>query len=141
MRKRGAIRSIKSARIYTVGELAETLGVSRNTVRAWSRAGLPTSRDVRPHLIQGKQAKAWLTARATKRHRKLTGENMLCTRCKEHAAPMGGMVDSTVLRHNRVLLCGLCPHCGTPMHRFVSMRQLPEFARIFDIRSTSRTAP
>jgi hypothetical protein len=139
--KRTPIRSIKSARSYTIAEVARLRGVSLNSVRNWVRAGLPVLRAERPYLIQGAQLKAWLIDRAEARKLRLNPEEMLCLRCKAARTPLGGMVDCTFISSSKVLLTGLCPICGGAIQRFANSRQLTGLATFFDLKFNGPRAP
>lgn len=73
---------IKADRSYTVEELAEATGTTPQTVRAWIKTGLPALTDERPHLVIGRQAKAYLADRAEKARRPLGIGEFFCFRCK-----------------------------------------------------------
>jgi excisionase family DNA binding protein len=141
MKKRNGIKSIKSARSYTMAEAADCLGVSLNTIRNYVKGGLPILRAERPFLIHGGELKAWLAARRLRAKQPLKLEQMLCLRCKTPQTPLGGMVDCTALSSRKLQMKGLCPSCGGIMHRAASHRQLPEFARFFDIKPSKPKAP
>jgi hypothetical protein len=141
MNKRKGTRSIKSARSYTMAQAADHLGVSLNTIRNHVNDGLPILRTERPFLIQGEQLKAWYAARSERAKQPLKPEQMLCLRCKAPQTPLGGMVDCTALSSGKLQLSGLCPSCGGVINRLASHRQLPDFARFFDIKLSKPKAP
>ena len=60
---------VKLHRVYSVQELADCLGVHKNTVRHWQVAGLAAIDGNRPTLFDGKTTKAFLLARQTSRKR------------------------------------------------------------------------
>ncbi len=141
MIKRKGIQSIKSARCYTMAEASECLGVSLSTIRNYEKGGLPVLRAERPFLIQGAELKAWLAARRQRAKQPLKAEQMFCLRCKAPQTPLGGMVDCTALSSGKLQLTGLCPTCGGVIHRAASHRQIPDFARFFDIKPSKPKAP
>jgi transposase-like protein len=56
-------RRVKIHRSHTVEEIARSLGVHKNTVRVWVKAGLPTSNKRRPLLVLGEDLVSFLQAR------------------------------------------------------------------------------
>ncbi len=90
MSKRTPIRSIKSARSYTIAEVARLRGVSLNSVRNWVRAGLPVLRAERPYLIQGAQLKAWLIDRAEARKLRLNPRRCCACAARLLGRPLAG---------------------------------------------------
>jgi excisionase family DNA binding protein len=141
MIKRKGPHTIKSARCYTMAEASECLGVSLNTIRNYLRDGLPILRAERPFLIPGAELKAWLATRKQRAKQPLKPEQMLCLRCKTPQTPLGGMVDCATLSSGKLQLTGLCPSCGGVIYRVASHRQLPDFARFFEVKPCKRNAP
>jgi hypothetical protein len=141
MTKRKGPHTIKSARCYTMAEASDCLGVSLNTIRNYVQDGLPILRAERPFLISGAELKAWLAAKHQRAKQPLKPEQMLCLRCKTPQTPLGGMVDCTPLSSGKLQLTGLCPSCGGVIHRVASLRQLPDFARFFEVKPSKPKAP
>lgn len=133
MAKAHNIHAVKSARVYTLPEAAKASGVSVGTLRNWVRAGLPILKAEKPYLVSGQVLKDWVKNRDRKARRKLLLHEMLCMRCKAASVPAGSMVDCIPQTSRTMRLTALCPHCGGAMHRMISTRQLPEFARLFDV--------
>jgi hypothetical protein len=132
--KRPRPQLIKSARCYTVPELAAVVGASVHGVRNWVRAGLPALRKERPTLIRGKDAKIWLQARQAKKQTKLLFHEFLCLRCKSAKSPFGGMADCHEQTTHTLRLTALCPGCGKAMHRIIARHHLADFQQIFDVQ-------
>ncbi len=110
---------IKLHRTYTVGELAQRLGVHKNTVRQWQREGLRPIDAGRPVLFQGAAVRAFLTQRNAGRKRPCPPGTIYCFRCRAPQAPAGGMVDYLALTTQAGNLRALCETCGGLMHRRV----------------------
>ena len=108
---------IKLHRSYTAGELARLLGVHKNSVRGWQRAGLTAMSDSRPVLFQGAAARAFLVARNKARKRPCRPGTMYCLRCREPRSPALEMVEFAAREHGAGNLRALCGDCGTIMHR------------------------
>jgi hypothetical protein len=94
MRKRRPnYRLVKIHRNYTVEEAAELLGTHKNTVRAWVKAGLPTTDDKRPALILRRELALYLQARRTKNKRPCSPGEIYCVRCRAPRRPAGDMAE------------------------------------------------
>lgn len=110
---------VKLHRSYGVGEIADRLGVHKNTVRQWQRAGLKPIDDGRPVLFQGAAVRAFLLERNAGRKRPCPPGTLFCFRCREPRAPWGGLVDYVALTAEGGNLRALCGTCETLMHRRV----------------------
>jgi hypothetical protein len=108
---------IKIHRSYTAVELARLLGVHKNSVRSWQKAGLAAMAGGRPALFQGAAARAFLNARNKARKRPCPPGTIYCFRCREPRPPALGMVEFVAAKHGAGDLRGLCGECGTLMHR------------------------
>ena len=108
---------VKLHRSYAVGELADRLGVHKNTVRQWQRDGLAPIDGGRPVLFQGRTVRAFLGARNASRKRPCPPGTLYCVRCREPRAPGGGMVDFIPITPLSGNLRAICADCGTLMHR------------------------
>lgn len=93
MVKRPNHRVVRSARSYTIPEVAGVLGVSVGTVRSWVRSGLPAMVAQRPFLILGCELRDFLNARRAKFKASLQADELFCFSCKTARKPLGLMVD------------------------------------------------
>jgi hypothetical protein len=90
--------------LYTLSELEAELGV-------------PHQRDARDHVwIDGRQLAAWVqTLQATRSRRPgLNPDEAYCFRCNR---PVKLAVSTVQSQGKQALLCGICPECGTAIHR------------------------
>lgn len=110
-------RLAKLHRSFSVFELADLLGVHRNTVRQWIRGGLPVLDGAKPILIIGGEFQAWWAKRTKARKRPCEPGQMYCFKCREPKAPALGMVEYTPANPVTGNLKALCETCGTLMHR------------------------
>ena len=110
-------RLAKLHRSFTVFELAELLGVHRNTVRQWIKEGLPVLDGAKPILILGSEFQAWWAKRTNARNRPCQPGQLYCFKCREPKAPAFGMVDYTAKNAVTGNLKAMCETCGTMMHR------------------------
>jgi hypothetical protein len=124
MRRRLNAGRIKLHRTYTVHELARTLGVHKNTVRAWLAIGLATIDDARPALILGSVAIDFFRQRRQLAKRPCSAGQLYCVRCREPKTPAHNFADYVPLSATSGNLRGFCPVCETVMHRRVSLATL-----------------
>jgi excisionase family DNA binding protein len=115
---------VKLHRSYTVGELADRLGVHKNTVRQWRREGLEPLDGGRPVLFQGATVRAFLAARNAGRRRPCGPGRFYCFRCRAPQPPAGGMVDFVPLTARSGNLRAICGTCEGFMHRRASTEAL-----------------
>lgn len=126
-------RLLKIHRSYTVEEAARRLGVHKNTVRSWIRGGLPTIDARRPTLIGGSDLRCFLEAKSKKRKQPCALGEFYCVKCRAPKAPAGAMADYVPITTSSGNLRGLCPDCGTLIHRRVAYAKLDAFRAILDI--------
>ncbi len=126
-------RLVKIHRNYTVEETANLFGIHKNTVRAWIKAGLPTSDDKRPMLILGHELVAFLQARRGKyKHTCKPGE-IYCVRCRAPKLPASDMAEYQPITEKFGNLIAICPDCDSIMNRRVSMAKLEQVRGKMDI--------
>lgn len=110
-------RLAKRHRSFSVFELADLLGVHRNTVRQWIKDGLPVLDGAKPILIIGGEFQAWWAKRTKARKRPCQPGQMYCFKCRAPKAPALGMVEYAAKNAVTGNLKALCETCGTFMHR------------------------
>ena len=110
---------VKIHRSYTARELADRLGVHKNTVRHWQRKGLQPVDERRPYLFKGAAVRAFLADQYAKRKRPCTAGTFYCFRCREPRPPVATSVEYVQMRPGSGNLGGICIDCGTAMHRRV----------------------
>jgi hypothetical protein len=118
-------RRIKMHLSYTVDEAARTVGIRKPAVRRWMKAGLPVIDSRKPALIRGVDLLEFLKARAKPKQPCPPG-HAYCVKCKAPHPPDGGMAEFVQLTPTNGNLRGLCPVCGTMMHRRTSLKQLEQ---------------
>ena len=132
-RHRPSHRLVKIHRNYTVEETSRLLGIHKNTVRAWIEAGLPVCKDMRPHLILGRELAAYLQSRRAKKKRPCAPGEMYCFRCRVPRTPAGDMADFVLKTNALGNLVGICPQCSGMMYRRASVAKLPAIREKLDI--------
>lgn len=115
---------VKLHRIYNVQELAECLGVHKNTVRHWQGDGLKAIDGNRPTLFEGETARAFLLARQTSRKRPCAPGTIYCFKCREPRPPALGMAEFIPGKGTTGNLMALCDTCGTMMHRRANVAKI-----------------
>lgn len=115
---------VKLHRFYSVHELAECLGVHKNTVRHWQDAGLKAIDGNRPTLFEGVTARAFLLARNTSRKRPCPPGMIYCLKCRVPRAPALDMVEFIPGMGGTGNLTALCDTCGTAMHRRANVAKI-----------------
>lgn len=135
MAKRLDHRAVRSARSYTVHEVADVLGVYVGTVRGWVRSGLPAMVAQRPFLILGCELREFLNARRSQSKASLQFDQLYCFTCKAARKPLGLMVDVHQQSVKTARLEGLCEVCGGICNRMISHAQFAHILSIFDVAS------
>jgi len=119
-------RRAKTHYNYTVAEAAELFGVHRNTVRNWTRIGLETIRAGGSVLILGDELRGHLTRQNAKRRVKCPPGSMYCLKCRDARRPPDELVEIVPMTPTTVDLRGLCPDCGSLMHRRANLARIVE---------------
>src|SRR3569833_1946066 len=117
--RRANPRKAKLHYCYTVGELAASFDVHKNTIGNWQHAGLEPIDKRRPLLFQGATVRAFLVACNEARKRPCRPGTLYCFRCRQPRAPALGMVDYIPVTATSGNLRAICEHCETIMHRRV----------------------
>ncbi len=125
---------VKLNRSYDVGELAELLGVHKNTVRHWPAEGLAPVDQGRPMLFHGEQVRAFLARRNADRKHPCPPGTFYCFSCRQHREPALGMVDCLEERAEVGNLKALCTACETMMYRRVRVSELSTVMPGLDVR-------
>jgi len=119
IRRKANPNRVKLHRNYTARELADRLGVHKNTVRHWQGKGLTPIDDQRPQLFKGAAVRAFLAGQYAKRKRPCPVGTLYCFKCREPRPPVPTCVEYVQLRPGSGNLGGICIDCGTVMHRRV----------------------
>lgn len=121
---------------YPVEVIARMLGVHKNTVRAWLKAGLEAIDDRRPGMVQGRVLRAFLERKRTVNRSKCPPGTLYCVKCRAPRRPALGMVDFIPLRLSSGNLRALCETCGTLMHRAANKASLSALMPNLEVRIT-----
>lgn len=105
-------RLMKRHRAYSVEEVAIILGIHKNSVRGWIKAGLPTVDKSRPLLMLGSDARAFLEARQKAAKRPCPPGHFYCFKCREPMPPAMGLVEFAPRNAVSGNLRALCASCG-----------------------------
>jgi DNA-binding XRE family transcriptional regulator len=127
-KKYPSARRFKIHRSYSIEEVAHVVGVHKNTVRRWEKAGLRPIDDRRPKLFHGNELHRFLDAQRQQDRRPCPPGHMYCLRCRAPKVPFGRVADLLPLTASVANLRGIC-ECGTLMHRRASHRTLADASR------------
>jgi hypothetical protein len=122
--RRANPRRAKLHRSYTAAELAACLGVHKNTVRLWRRAGLEPLEPARPVLFQGSVVRAFLARRNARRKRPCPPGMLYCFRCRQPRAPALGKVYYNPVTDTCGNLRAHCEACAAIMYRRIRLGDL-----------------
>jgi excisionase family DNA binding protein len=132
-RRRPNPRLIKIHRSYSIDEAARLLRAHKNTIRTWIKQGLPIIDRRRPTLIHGIDLSEFLKNRRKRAKRPCPPGYMHCLKCRSSQKPAAGLADYLPITATSGNLRGLCPHCGTLMHRRVAFAKLAIFGANLEI--------
>lgn len=133
MPKRPNPMAINMALTYTIEEAANALGVTTATIRNYVRRGLPIMTSQRPYLISGEALRLFLLNERQSCKNPLKDNELFCPSCRKGRRPFGMMVDLVVASSKTGRLTGVCEICDGTSQRMISIRQIKDFAVIFDI--------
>lgn len=117
-------RRVKIHRNYTVEEAAMILGVHKNTVRNWLKAGLQPVDNRRPILILGRALASFLHTRRKEKRQHCRPGQFYCLRCRVPKTSAACKADYLPVTPTSGNLRGTCCDCGTRMYRRVSTEKL-----------------
>lgn len=124
MRRRYKVGRIKRLRTYSVGDIADTVGVHPHTVRLWLAAGLPATDGQRPTLVRGEDLRTFLEGQRAIRKRPCPPATIYCVGCREPKRPAGDMAELIQISASAGNLRAICPTCERFMHRRVNVANL-----------------
>lgn len=127
-------RRIKIHLSYTISEVAELLGVHKNTVQHWIKSGLPHIRDGRPLLILGQDLKEFLNGRRLKGRKPCPPGHLFCLKCREPRRPAARMLDYVPITLTSGNLKGICEVCETFIFRRILLVKVATASAEFDVQ-------
>jgi excisionase family DNA binding protein len=130
-RKRGRY-GVKIHRSYSVDEAARALGVAKITVRRWIKGGLPALTDQKPMLILGSDLAHFLS-KSNAPSQTCQPFECFCVKCRTPQRPAGDMAEFIPLTTVIGNLRGICPSCGTLMHKRMKRDALELLGGILDV--------
>ena len=127
-------RRVKIHRNYTISEVAQLLGVHKNTVQHWLKSGLPHIGEPRPILILGQDLKDYLNDRRQKARKPCPIGHLFCLKCRQPRRPAAQMLDYTPISLTSGNLRGICEVCETIICRRVALINLATVSAGCDIQ-------
>ena len=141
MAKHFKLRGIRIHQSYEVGEVAEIVDASEQTVRRWISNGLPVLNSMRPVLILGFELKSYLEELQAKPKSDAALGAIMCMSCRKRQMPFGLMVDYIPTSDTSGRLEAMCGECEGVCMRFTSKASLPVLATVLDITHVSCDEP
>ena len=134
MARRVNAARVKANRSYTVEELADTVGVTPQTVRNWIKQGLPALTEQRPFLVLGWACKEFADARELGPQAPAAASaSSSASGASAPAVPRMGMADYEPLSPGRGLLRAFCEVCERTCTRVIGAASLPAWRAICQI--------
>jgi len=128
------LRLIKLNYSYSIDEIAELLGVHKQTVYEWKKRGLKTIDDTYPALVHGGDLIEFLSKEKSNRKVKCKDNEMYCFKCRAAREVSGNKID-IIHRNSQILdMTGRCAICDTKMCRSSSLKNLSLLQTIFEIQ-------
>jgi hypothetical protein len=124
---------IKMHYSYSATELSKRLRVHKNTIRNWTREGLPAL-DCRPVLFHGGAVRTFLVARNASRRCPCPPTMFYCFRCRDRRKPALGLVDYEDRPDTAGNLIAICERCGGIMNRRAKREALPTIMPGLDVQ-------
>lgn len=131
-RRKPGRHGVKIHRSYSVDEAARALGVAKITVRRWIKGGLPALTDQKPMLILGSDLAHFLT-KSKASSQPCQPFECYCVKCRAPQRPAGDMAEFIPLTNVIGNLRGICPLCGTLMHKRMKREALELIGGILDL--------
>ena len=134
MAKRMPYRKIKTHRPYTPFEAALVLGVHRQTVIRWvNDHGLAADTSSKPWLIEGRDLRAFLGERQTRRKCKLALHAFYCFGCRDGRTAAAKMADYVQQTTAGGMMTAMCDTCGTLMNKAINRSDLEAVRTKLDV--------
>lgn len=122
--RRVPIHRIKQRQAYSIVEVADLLGVHKNTVRQWLRDGLCPMDNIRPILIHGAVLKQFLLDKRSSKKSSCLPHEFYCLKCRVPRAPWEGVIDVTIRTLRLFRTHAICEVCGTEIHKTAGQEKL-----------------
>jgi hypothetical protein len=134
-RPRSSRHRINIHRGYSVDEVARARGVTKGTVRRWTKSGLPAITDQKPLLILGEDLVEFLGMRKAPSQRCSPFE-CYCVKCRAPRMPAGNMAEYVPLAPKTGNLRAICPVCFRLMHKRIRWDGLEPLRKVLTVTIT-----
>lgn len=132
-RKQRPQGSISIHRNYTIEEASRAMGVHRQTVLRWVKAGdLRLIDGRRPFLILGSELVGLRRTRRSRRQ-KCRLEQAWCFRCREAKGAAFNAAEIIDTKGRALNVRMLCETCSTVMHKRVARDRIPALAAVLSL--------
>ena len=133
MPKKANFRKIISTDYYSPDELANRVGVCKQTIYRHIKEGLPADQELKPFLIYGREAKSFYIKKYQNDNEKTKPGEVRCHGCGQ-TFPMKNNVEKCIYtgrKYNenkiQIQILGYCPYCHRNFSRFKSLISDREF--------------
>ena len=127
------LRKIRPTHVYSLPEIATSLGFSIDTVRRWRREGMPVLADTMPYLVDGAALRDWLEERQKARKSTCKPDEMFCMGkgCHTPRRPEIGSVRIRKSNQRAGRIEAICKKCGTKISKGFAMANLAAIETTF----------
>jgi len=121
--------------IYDLKSLAAALRVHINTVRRWSKEGLPSIEN--SGLFLGSSIKQFLIEKSKKSRVRLAQDEFYCFKCRKGTLSKTSAIEFKVIgklfssQVAKVIIKGICKECGRNINRYASGDTIEKFKKIY----------
>lgn len=133
MKRKINLVRIKQNYTYSISDICEDFGVSKNTALNWIKQGLKTVDGKKPYLIHGSDLLAFLKQKQEAKKSKCQDNELFCMKCQKPQKPFGNIVDIVVMAKNRLNLQGLCGVCDSKINKGFKLKNLSQVKKTFDV--------
>lgn len=127
---------LKKHRVYSVDDLMEAYGVTRNTVSNWVRAGLEPSVSGRRNLFRGATVEEFHRARRERSKTELRPGEFKCMSCKMAVVPDEVTVAEWTTRTGTVGSEAVCPECEARVFKITRSKKYDVDSQLHDPNTT-----
>lgn len=117
-------------------ELSRLFKVHKNTVRSWVKQGLMPIDGQRPTVVQGLEARRFLTERRARAKQTCGPGRIYCLPCRAPKIPAVNMAECIQTGDTTGTLQGICPDCDRMIYRRVNPQKLEAVRGDLDITIT-----
>ena len=119
--------------LYTLDEVRDLYGVSRNTPANWIRQGLKPIDDATPIAVEGSELNRFHKQRWLDSKRPIGNAELYCGPCDRPTTPQSGLIRFKSNERGAGSIMASCCRCGKAVERFVSSTQAKQFLSNYQV--------